>query len=114
MFHFDQEREEYTAELNGVEFICDEPQDGFEEEAQKLSKLYFEKLPEMIEFMLPELQHIYGDIDKAKLPQRLGKPTIDLATYQIMYLEHTLDDTHIIEFEYSDDFEEFFGFNIDG
>ena len=114
MFKFDEERDEYVAELNGVEFVCDEPEDGFEEEAQKLSKLYFEKLPEMLEFMLPELQQIYGNMDKAKLPQLLGKPTINLTTYQIMYMEQTLDDTHIIEFEYTDDFAGFECFNIDG
>ena len=104
MFKFDDERDEYVAELNGVEFVCDEPEDGDEEEAQKLSKLYFEKLPEMIEFMWPELQQVYGDIDKAKLPQLLGKPTINLTTCQIMYMEQALDDTHIIEFEYTYDF----------
>ncbi len=114
MFKFDEERDEYVAELNGVEFACDEPQDGYEEEAQKLSKLYFEKLPQMIDFMLPELQQVYGDIDKSKLPQLLGKPTINLTTRQIMYMEQMLDDVHIIEFEYGDDFEEFFYFNIDG
>ncbi len=114
MFEFDEERDEYVAELNGVEFVCDEPEDGCEEEAQKLSKLYFEKLPEMLEFMFPELQQVYGNIDKAKLPQLLGKPTIDLTTYQIMYMEQTLDDTHIIELEYGDDFAEFYCFNIDG
>ena len=99
MFKFDDERDEYVAELNGVEFVCDEPEDGDEEEAQKLSKLYFEKLPEMIEFMWPELQQVYRDIDKAKLPQLLGKPTINLTTCQIMYMEQALDDTHIIEWE---------------
>ena len=114
MFKFDEERGEYVAELNGVEFVCDEPEDGYEAEAQKLSKLYFEKLPEMIEFMLPELQEVYGNIDQAALPQLLGKPTIDLTTYQIMYMEQTLDDAHIIELEYGDDFEEFYYFNIDG
>lgn len=114
MFKFDEEREEYVAELNGVEFICDEPQDGYEEEAQKLSELYLEKLPEMIEFMLPDLQQVYGEIDMDSLPQLLGKPTVNLDTFQIMYMEQTLDDTHILEFEYGDDFEEFFYFNIDG
>lgn len=49
MFKFDEEREEYVAEINGVEFVCDEPEDGYEEEAQKLSKLYLKKRPEMIE-----------------------------------------------------------------
>ena len=114
MFKFDEERDQYAVELNGVEFVCDEPEDGYEEEAQKLSKLYFEKLPEMIAFMLPELQQVYGTVDEATLPRLLGKPTINLTTYQIMYMEQALDDTHIIEFEYGDDFEEFFYFNIDG
>ena len=36
MFKFDEERDEYVAELNGVEFVCDEPEDGYEKEAQKL------------------------------------------------------------------------------
>lgn len=114
MFKFDEEREEYVAELNGVKFVCDEPEDGAEEEVQKLSKLYLKKQPEMIDFMLPELQQIYGDIDKAELLQLLGKPTINLTTCQIMYMEQTLDDSHIIEFEYGDDFSEFYYFNIDG
>ena len=114
MFKFDEELDQYVAELNGVEFVCDEPQDGYEEEVQKLSKLYFEKLPEMIAFMLPDLREVYGEVNEADLPQQLGKPTVNLTTYQIMYMEQTLDDSHIIEFEYGDNFEEFFCFNIDG
>ena len=113
-FKFDEERDAYVAELNGVEFVCDELQEDYKKEAQKLSKLYHENLPEMIAFILPELEEIYGEVDKDKLPQLLGKPTINLSTFQIMYLEQTLDDSHIIEFEYGDDFEEFFYFSIDG
>lgn len=113
-FKFDEERNQYVTELDGVEFVCDELQDDYKKEAQKLSKLYFEKLPGMIDFMLPELEEIYGEIDKDKLPELLGKPTINLSTFQIMYLEQTLDDSHVIEFEYADDFKEFFYFSIDG
>jgi len=114
LFNFDEEREEYVAELNGVEFTCDEPEDGDEEEAQRLSELYFEKLPDMIDFMLPELRQVYGEIGRDELPELLGKPTINLTTCQIMYLEHELDADHIIEFEYDGDFDEFFYFSIDG
>ena len=67
-FRFDEDREQYVAERNGIEFVCDELQEDYKKEAQKLSKLYFEKLPEMIAFMLPELQEIYGEIDKDKFP----------------------------------------------
>ena len=52
--------------------------------------------------MLPELQQVYGEIDKEKLPRLLGKPTIHLSTFQIMYLEQTLNDARIIEFEYAE------------
>jgi len=114
MFKFDEEQNEYVAELNGVKFVCDEPEESCKEEAQKLSELYFERLPEIIDFMLPELQQVYGDIDKSKLPQLLGRPTINLSTYQIMYMEQKLDDDHIIEFEYGDGLKEFFYFSIDG
>lgn len=114
MFKLNEKRNEYVAELNGIEFVCNEIKDGYETEAQKLSKLYYEKLPEIIEFMLSELQQFYGDIDKTELPRLLGKPTINLTTYQIMYLEQALDDIHIIEFEYGGDFAEFYYFNIDG
>lgn len=114
MFSFDEELGAYAAELNGVEFVCDEPQDSYEEEARKLSKLYAEKLPEIIAFMLPGLQQFFGKVDPDELPRLLGKPTIDLGTFQMMYMEQTLDDTHIIELEYGDDFEEFSCFNIDG
>lgn len=114
MFKFDQEQDGYTAELNGVEFFCDEPSEELEAEARKLSKLYWEKLPEIIGFMLPELEAIYGKQDPARLPDRLGKPTVNLTTYQISYFEQTLDGSHIIEFEYAGDFEGFDVFNIDG
>ena len=63
---------------------------------------------------LPELQQIYGNTDQAKLLQLLGKPTINLTTYQIMYMEQTLDGTHIIELEHDDDFAGFECFSIDG
>ena len=80
-FKFDEERDQYVAQFKGVEFFCNEPQDDYKKEAQKLAKLYFEKLPKMIEFMLPELQEIYGDVDKDRLPGLLGKPTINLSTF---------------------------------
>ena len=35
-FKFDEERDQYVAELNGVEFVCDELQDDYKKEAQKL------------------------------------------------------------------------------
>ncbi len=115
MFKFDEERDEYVAELNGIDFVCDEPEDSsYEEEARKLSKLYYEKLPEILDFLFPELQQIYGDIQKTELPQLLGKPTIDLSTSQILYMEQTLDDIHIIGLEYGADLEELYNFSIDG
>lgn len=55
-----EERDEYVAGLNGVEFVCDEPEDGFVEEAQKLSKLYFEKLPKCSNLYCPNYSRFMG------------------------------------------------------
>lgn len=114
MFHFDEDLEMYSAELDGVEFVCEEPGAEQEQEAKKLAKLYAQKLPEIVAFLLPEIQKVYGEVDREQLPRLLGRPTVNLDTFQVMYMEQTLDDSHIIEFEYADDFEGFECFNIDG
>ena len=112
-FFPDEELGGYTAVLDGVAFFCDKVRDGYEAEARKLAALYPQKLPEILDFLIPEMEPIYGELDRASLPERLGRPTINLDTFQIQYLEQSLD-KHIIEFEYAGNFEEFFYFNIDG
>ena len=114
MFHFDDDLEMYVAEIDGVEFACEEPREDYEEEARKLARLYREKQPELTAFLLPELQEIFEGVTAANLFQKLGKPTVDLDTFQIQYFDQTLDEGHIIQCEYDEDFEGFSCFSLDG
>ena len=48
LFSFDEEADAYTAVVNGVEFLCDDVEEGYDEEARRMAELYPEKLPEMV------------------------------------------------------------------
>lgn len=114
MFHFDDDLKLYVAEIDGVEFACEEPREDYEEEARKLARLYGEKRRELTEFLLPELQEIFEDVTAGDLFRRLGKPTVDLDTFRIQYFDQTLDSGHVIQFGYDEDMEGFSDFSLDG
>lgn len=113
MFHYDEEQELYLTVIDGVEFASEEEPDS-EDEARELAKSYQENLPRILEFLLPELEGIYGEIDREKLTELLGQPRIDLDTFQVLYLGHSLDDVHIISFEFGENFEAMENFSLDG
>lgn len=104
----------YEAEMNGILFVCEEPDPELEETAHTLAGAYWEKLPQIIAFMLDDITNVYGDISADELADALGVPEIDLDMETISWLEHTLDDCHIIEVEFGGALDEFYGVNIDG
>ncbi len=109
------ENEEYVAELNGVRFICESVEDGFEETAKQIAQCYEDKLQDIAEFMLEEgIEEVYGELDAEQIIDSLGAPLVDLDRELVVYLEHTLDEEHIIEFEFSGILDELFYLNIDG
>lgn len=114
IFIYDEEENTYTAKIDGIEFICEEKKPEFEETAPALAKAYREELPQIVAFMMDDITDFFGDITEDKLTDALGTPQIDLDREVITYLEHTLDDVHIIEIEYGGLFEEFYGVSIDG
>lgn len=114
IFTFDEEDELYTAELNGVAFECSEASEEQEELAKQLADAYEKKLPDVIAFMLPDIEECFDVSDAAAVKDALGKPLIDLDAETITYLEQTFDDEHIIEVEFGGIFEEFYGTSIDG
>ena len=116
MFHYSEEDGAYLAELNGVELICEEPSEELEEEAKELAECYEDRLPDLAEFILEEMEADglgYGPLTVSELKAALGRPQIDLDQSAIRYLEHTLDD-HIFEIEFEGRLEEFLVFTIDG
>ena len=109
------ENNEYEAEINGIKFVCESVEEGFEETAANIAKVYESKLDSIAHFMIQEgISDFFGELTPQKIIKSLGKPTIDLGRYLVTYLEHALDDEHIIEFEYDGLLDELFYLNIDG
>ncbi|MEY8387646.1 hypothetical protein AALC17_10185 [Oscillospiraceae bacterium 38-13] len=116
MFKYSEETGAYLAELNGVEFVCEDPSEEFEALAETLADCYEDRLPALAEFILEEMENDglgYGPLTAPQLIAALGKPQIDLDQNAVRYMEHTLDD-HIFEVEFDGDLKEFLVFTIDG
>ena len=114
LFHYDEEGGNYIAEIDGVQFVCEEPTPEREEAAPLLARAYREKLPQLAAFMMDDIAEVFGEQSQDALIQALGAPQIDLDTEVITYLEHTLDDIHVIDVEYGGMLDEFYGVSIDG
>ena len=118
MFVYNDKFRQNIREINGIVFGCENIKPEYDSIAEHLASIYPEKLPSIVEVMLPELIEFYGDeieditIDEAI--KRLGKPLIDLDLDLINFYDHTFDSVHIISVEYRDDFEDISGFSVDG
>ena len=114
MFQYSEDEELYLASVDGIELVSEEKPEQDEAEIRELVKSYHENLPRILDFMFPALEAFFGTLDRAALPELLGTPRIDLDTSEVSYCEHTLDQTHVIGFEFYDGFETLENFAIDG
>ena len=119
MFKYSEQYDQRILELNGIIFCCEEEQGEYEAEALKLSRVYHDKLSDIVEFMLRDrLLDFYGNniggLNADILKENLGVPMIDLDMHQIIYCEQTLDDEHIFEVEYGEDFNDLLYCSVDG
>lgn len=106
---------EYEAEINGIQFVCESPQEDYEETAVKIAEVYESKLNNIAQFMIDEgITDFYGELTPQEIIDSLGTPIIDLERYVVAYCEHTLDDEHVIEFEYDGILDELFYLSING
>ena len=115
-FHYDEEQKAYLCEYKGIVLSNDaEPDENLCNKAVTLAENYISHLDEIIEFMLPDLEEIYGEVTEETVKAKLGKPRIDLGRYLVTYLEQSFDGIHIFEFEFMDEeFEALENFTIDG
>lgn len=114
-FHYDKKLDMYVCEYNGIQFSVDEPDEDISDTVRTLAENYNSRLNGIIEFMLPDLKELYGQIATEDAKDKLGKPTIDLSRSTVSYLEQSFDSDHIFEFEFMDDeFKELDNFSIDG
>lgn len=115
MFEFNEESELFEVELQGVRVVCDELFDGCEESAKELAACYDKKLPEIAAYMLSEdIEAYYGKLSVETIVANLKTPQIDVGRCLLTYLEHTLDDMHIIEIEFDGVMDEFLSMSING
>lgn len=114
LFVFDEKENEYIGEIQGITFSCDILKNDYEDLAYKLADKYKEKLPELINFISPDIEQMFGVSEKTIIEASLGQPSINLEIETLSYLNHTLDDVHIIVVEYSGILENFHYCSIDG
>jgi hypothetical protein len=114
--HFDDELEMYVIEVEGVIFAFeDDPNYDYEESMRAISQNYWGNLDSIIQFMMPYLQEMYGDINEEIVREKLGKPTVYIDNCQVEYYEQSFDDMHIFSFEFMDnDFKKLQYFSVDG
>ena len=114
MFKYSEEDGAHLAELNGMEFVCEEPSGELEKLARELADCYEDRLPEIAAYILPGLEGLFGGLTAEELASALGTPEIDLDASVITYLEQTLDESHIFVLEFDGVLETFLEFTMDG
>ncbi len=113
---FNEDLGQFIFEKDGLIFAWDEePDDDISNVVDVLTQNYRLHLDAIAEFMLPDLQQMYGDIDVETVKEKIGKPIIDYDNGRVSYIEQSFDNVHIFEFEFLDDaFEELQYFSVDG
>ena len=103
MFEYNKELELYAVDLGNAIITCNEVDDGFEELAKKVAENYTKKLDDVVDFLSGEgISDYFGDLTPEEIKEGLGVPLIDIGSQTVTYTDHSLDQAHIIEFEYDD------------
>ena len=113
---FDESLQQYVYSCEDLIFSWDKNPKGEDINIVKiLSKNYKDNFDKIIDFMLPDLREMYGDISSEDVKTNLGKPIIDYNQGTVSYCEQTFDDWHIFEFEFLDGkFEKLEHFSVNG
>ena len=101
-------------EINGIEFVCDSIHSDYEKHAVELAQAYEKRLPDIVDYLMPDIKEMFGITNPDVIANSLGKPSIDLDRGTLTYLEHTMDSLHIIEMEFDGIFTAFYNSCIDG
>lgn len=114
VFAYDENNDCYKAEIDGIEFTCDRIHSDYEHRAVELVQAYEKRLPDIAEYIMPDIKEMLGISDPIAIMAALGKPSIDLSRGTLSYLEHTMDSLHIIEMEFDGKFDALYNACIDG
>lgn len=113
-FVYDENNDYYKMEINGIEFVCDSIHSDYEKHAVELAQAYEKRLPDIVDYLMPDIKEMFGITNPDVIANSLGKPSIDLDRGTLTYLGHTMDSLHIIEMEFDGIFTAFYNSCIDG
>lgn len=114
IFTFDEKNKQYKAIINNITFVCKEIKPEYEQYAKDLANNYDKKILDIIQYMLFDIEEMFGINNVEIIKNSLGNVLIDLDNNRLSYLEQTLDDMHIIDVEFDGIFEKFYDVSIDG
>lgn len=114
IFVFDENNDTYVTTINDITFVCEQYNANYDQLAKQLANAYEKKISSIIDFMLLDIKAMFDIDDKEIIKQSLGKPQIDIQRNVITYLDHTLDQMHIIDVEFDGIFDRFYYTTIDG
>ena len=118
MFLYDDKYKTNIRVIDGVIFSCDEYMPDYDSLAERLAKIYDDKLDDIVSFMLPAIQLFYEnesfEVTAELLKESLGEPLINLSSKAITYCNQSLDREHIFSFAYDGSFDDFDYLCIDG
>lgn len=101
---YNEDLEQYVYEYEGLIFAWDEePKEDIQNTVKMLADNYYEHMDAIIDFMMPDIKEVYGDVSVEEVKNNLGKPIIDYNNGKVTYCEQSFDDCHIFEFEFLDD-----------
>lgn len=106
----------YVIEINNITFVSEEEKSkDYINNLKAVANKYNDNFAKILDFMLPDLTAMYGEIDSDSIKEKLGKPMIDYDNGTVKYLEQGFDNFHIFSFEFlDDDFNDLEYFSIDG
>lgn len=114
IFTFDEGEKQHKAVINNITFVCNEIKPEYEQYAKDLANNYDKKILDIIQYMLSDIEEMFGINDVEIIKNSLGNALIDLDNNRLSYLEQTLDGIHIIDVEFDGIFEKFYYVSIDG
>ena len=72
---------QYVFEYEGLIFAWDEePEEDIQDTVKTLANNYFKHLDGIIDFMLPDIKEIYGQVTVEDVKRNLGRPIVDYDT----------------------------------
>lgn len=85
---FSEDLGQFALENDGLVFVWDEePDDDISGVVDMLTENYRSHLDNIVEFMLPDLRQMYGEVDADTVKANLGKSIIDYDNGKVTYVE---------------------------